>query len=111
MYRQDAIRGNSEALSTVTRILDGSGSLVAAIGTVAVSYLQVTLLFSSWPSRQTWMGVAVWVQRLALWLCRIYRYDSWLFTVEESETVRVLKSGRHQGQQRGIVYCHRNSRW
>ncbi|KAK7100433.1 hypothetical protein V1264_023393 [Littorina saxatilis] len=39
--RQDVIRGNSEALSTVTGIVDGSGSLGAAIGQVAVPYLEV----------------------------------------------------------------------
>ena len=39
--RQDALAGNSEALSTVTGIVDGSGSLGAAVGQVAVPYLQV----------------------------------------------------------------------
>nr|KAG5710320.1 hypothetical protein BaRGS_009036 [Batillaria attramentaria] len=39
--RQEAIRGNSEALSTVTGIVDGTGSLGAAIGQVAVPFIQV----------------------------------------------------------------------
>ncbi|KAK7100432.1 hypothetical protein V1264_023392 [Littorina saxatilis] len=37
--RQDAIRGNMEALSTVAGIIEGTGTLGAALGQVAVPYL------------------------------------------------------------------------
>ncbi|KAK7492866.1 hypothetical protein BaRGS_00015813 [Batillaria attramentaria] len=40
--RQKQLQGNSEALSTVTGIVDGTGSLGAALGQVAVPYLQVS---------------------------------------------------------------------
>ncbi|KAK7101363.1 sugar phosphate exchanger 3-like [Littorina saxatilis] len=39
--RQKALKGNSEALSTVTGIIDGTGSLGAAVGQVAVPNIQV----------------------------------------------------------------------
>ncbi|KAL8621692.1 hypothetical protein ACOMHN_024663 [Nucella lapillus] len=39
--RQKALRGNPKALSTVTGILDGTGSTGAALGQVAVPHLQV----------------------------------------------------------------------
>lgn len=40
--RQKQLQGNSEALSTVTGIVDGTGSLGAALGQVAVPFLQVS---------------------------------------------------------------------
>ncbi|KAL8604730.1 hypothetical protein ACOMHN_017689 [Nucella lapillus] len=39
--RQKALKGNAEALSTVTGIIDGTGSLGAAVGQVAVPHIQV----------------------------------------------------------------------
>ncbi len=38
--QQDAIKGNSEALSTVTGIVDGTGSVGAAIGQLLVPIIQ-----------------------------------------------------------------------
>ena len=38
--RQEAIQGNSEALSTVTGIVDGTGSVGAAIGQLLVPLVQ-----------------------------------------------------------------------
>lgn len=39
--RQKALKGNAEALSTVTGIIDGTGSLGAAVGQVAVPHIQI----------------------------------------------------------------------
>jgi len=38
--RQDAIQGNSEALATVTGIVDGTGSVGAALGQIIVPVIQ-----------------------------------------------------------------------
>ena len=38
--RQDAIQGNKEALATVTGIVDGTGSIGAAIGQLLVPLIQ-----------------------------------------------------------------------
>ena len=38
--RQDAIQGNSEALATVTGIVDGTGSVGAALGQIFVPLIQ-----------------------------------------------------------------------
>ena len=38
--RQDAIQGNSEALATVTGIVDGTGSIGAALGQIFVPLIQ-----------------------------------------------------------------------
>ncbi len=38
--QQEAIKGNSEALSTVTGIVDGTGSVGAAIGQLLVPIIQ-----------------------------------------------------------------------
>ena len=38
--RQDAIQGNSEALATVTGIVDGTGSIGAALGQIFVPSIQ-----------------------------------------------------------------------
>ncbi|XP_026548791.1 sugar phosphate exchanger 3-like [Notechis scutatus] len=40
---QDAIKGNSEALATVTGIVDGTGSIGAAVGQYLVSLIQEKL--------------------------------------------------------------------
>lgn len=39
--RQEALQGNSRAMATVTGIVDGTGSLGAALGQVTLPYLQV----------------------------------------------------------------------
>ena len=44
---QKALQGNDKALSTVTGIVDGTGSFGAALGQIAVSYLQTGLGWDS----------------------------------------------------------------
>lgn len=38
--KQDALKNNSKALSTVTGIVDGTGSVGAAVGQKGIGYLQ-----------------------------------------------------------------------
>lgn len=45
--KQDALKNNSKALSTVTGIVDGTGSVGAAVGQKGIGYLQE---HSSWTS-------------------------------------------------------------
>lgn len=40
MGRHDALKNNSKALSTVTGIVDGTGSIGAAVGQKGIGYLQ-----------------------------------------------------------------------
>ena len=97
--RQKALKGNSEALSTVTGIIDGTGSLGAAIGQVAVPHMQVQY---SWRVVFYLFMVAIFLT--AVCISRIfyielrdtYRKWRWYWSSRDSEALRVLDSGNEE---------------
>ena len=97
--RQKALKGNAEALSTVTGIIDGTGSLGAAIGQVAVPHMQVQFgwrvvfyLFMA----STFL-TAVCISRIFVMEVRdIFRKWRCFCSAGDSEALRVLGSGEEE---------------
>lgn len=60
--RQEALQGDARALSTVTGIVDGTGSVGAALGQVMIPVLQM------------WFG---WGSVFDMFMVMVSKFDSW----------------------------------